>query len=557
MSDDDCLLRAVTKLQAKYRGWAFRADVQHEILLNYTGYDPQFDKRLLLFVESRKMRKLRFVQIVYREYRQRKRRRMQAKVLSNCLFRYCFFFRKKVQWVQANIGKHLLVSSSHMKELQDAFAYFKNGPFQTEMLPNIFKYGKRNSFYKMPAEQNISAWKSKTPTVMAYANSYYRDKLYRVRFRQPVYGRRKTQNRSGHSVAKHSVFTRSGNIFKSKMIAMIDVSCAIESADTATQLTKLFYVLRRSMEIFTVNQVLFDAAAVSLQRHWRGTYCRLKMLPLLITNIVEKRCAVLLQRWWRNLAGIKKRFRILSTILAAVRKIDSPVLYIDALTFYQLLQTKHLPLICHSVASYPEFCGVPIVNLNGQVIFKRFRRSVCSDCVKKRTRGSDPTDPFDNTTEPKFSSRSIPKWISLFKLALESRYNTKSYDGGAVRDADGIGQLKSSFAREAKAHHSSYLHRSFSQEKILFNLLTNGCSIGMQLFSLVFERKATKGVKKLDDVPVMRLEFPSILEARCRCAMLMLATMDTMKEECVCLLTHADMASRYGNLSPALNNMYK
>lgn len=554
--EDDALLRAAVKVQAVYRGFALRAEMQHQILLNYTDYDPEFDKRLLLFSESRKMRKLRYAQMIYRQYRARKKQRAYAKVLQNTLYFYLYFFRKKVRWLKENIGTVLLVSSVHADVLKESLDFFVNAPFQTRPLQGIGKYGSRPTFYHVLENTTVPALIHKTPTVIQYATRFYRDAMYRIRFRQPVYGSGK-KRKVVSPPKKPSAFAKPSNIFISKLTDVIVVSSKATGAEADSQLAKLFFILRRNAEIFTLDQVVFCAAAVAIQRRWRGSYCRMKMLPLMITNLVEKRAAVLLQRWWRCAVGIKKRFRVLSIVLSAVRRIEGQELFVDALTYFQLLQTKTLPLLSHSVSSYPEFSGVPVVNLNGQVMFKKYRRSRCCDAARKTMKSGMSSKPEGIIAPtPHIPYRSIPKWVSLFKLAAESRYNALSYERGAIRDLDGIGEIKSTIVTEGKLHHHSNLQDSFNQGKILFNLLTNGCTISMQSFPVLYERRAVKGVSMLDSMSVVKLRFPSVLEARCRCAMVMLASMDTAKEECVSLLSKTDMTTRYYSLLFWLHNCY-
>jgi hypothetical protein len=566
-------LRAVVKLQALCRAYLFRVRIEREIIMQYTNYDPEIDKRLLNFAESRKIRKLRFIQKFYREHIRIKKQRRYAKILQNTLFSYMFFFRKKMQWIKENVGSSLVISALQMSELTEAVNFFVNEPFVTAIVPGIAQYNTTSSFYNIPIEQDISVHRRKPTTIFRYASSYHRDVMYRIRFRQPVFSGRKKRKRpeSVNALAGSgtpdkpsvSMFTKGpANIFRSKLTEMVQVSSRGEKGPEGdSQLTKLYFILQRRVDVYSLQQIMYGCAAIAVQRMWRGVYCRKKMLPILIANIVEKRSVVLLQRWWRNRMGLQKRFRILNSVLTAVRKIDSATVYIDVLTFFQLLQAKSLPALSHSVEIYPEFSGIPVVNLNGQVMFKRFDRTGGKGRQRKASSAKG-SSAAALRNDRRVKDRCIPIWITLIKMASEHRYNSASYCAGSVSDADGIAQMKSNLIdptahedesnhKDKKKKHSTKPEGAFSQGRVMFNLLTNGCNIGLENAAVTFERRA--GIKghstRLGSLAVVRLEFPSRLEARCRCAAVMLATMDTGREESVCLLSGAELALRAQQLT--------
>ena len=523
--------KGIAKYQGLCRGFLFRKKIALEILLTYTNYDPGLEKRKLLFTESRKNRQLRFIQKMYRQYRERQKRKRCAKLVINVMLAYVYFFRKKVAWVKERIGKSFVLSCKNISDAKKAIAVLKQSHFEISPVDGIVQYAMRPRFYHIQPEQDMSVHRCKWSTIKKYATSYQRDILHKIRFRQPLYHKRNKKR-----------IRNSGNIFKSKQTELIRISCSAPEPKLYSQLTKLFFSLKHSLDVFSWDQVRYGAAAVAIQRHFRGGYCREKMLPLILKNLLEKRAVVLLQRWWRNLVGIKKRFRILLSILTSVRKIDSATVYLDCLTFFQLLQVKRLTKLCSSVALYPEFSGVPVINLNGQVVYKRYTR------IENRQSAAELPLGSSGEKTGRERHRGIPKWITLIKLPTENQHNTLSYKHGPIRDLDGIAEIKSEIRQEAGTNSESKLTAtSFNEGKIMLNLLTNGCNIGVQKFSVNFQRKLGSFSGRninIDDIGVVKMEFASLLEARCRCAMVMLATMDTIKEECVTMMSYMELEKR-------------
>ncbi len=108
---------------------------------------------------------------------------------------------------------------------------------------------------------------------------------------------------------------------------------------------------------------------LAVQRLWRGYMCRKYTMTIVIDKAISLRRCVYIQRWWRKLQGITRRMKLLARTATACREIITPSIYLDAWIFYVLIRQTSLPKLSSDVCQYPEFMGVPSLDLNGHAVF--------------------------------------------------------------------------------------------------------------------------------------------------------------------------------------------
>lgn len=78
------------------------------------------------------------------------------------------------------------------------------------------------------------------------------------------------------------------------------------------------------------------ASATRIQAIWRGFVLRWNLLEPLASCMIVTRAGVCIQRWWRNLIGLKARLRLSRRLWALASAITSPTLYMELDVYFAL-----------------------------------------------------------------------------------------------------------------------------------------------------------------------------------------------------------------------------
>jgi hypothetical protein len=278
-------------------------------------------------------------------------------------------------------------------------------------------------------------------------------------------------------------------------------------------LTRFYIALWRAgalVKLFCEDQLIQIAAANEIKRFWLGRYYRIKLIGIIINRFIEKRAAVALQRWWRNNVGLLRRFRILSRVLSSVRSIHDSTLFIDLITFYQIITKEVLPKVPYSGSLYPELRGIPLVNIRGEVFFQsqeRYRKNMFAE--------------FTTIAPPAPVHREFIKWPAFLRLSKDKRYDSALYRSVRIN-------------YEGKCEQTITAFDLGSDARVLFNLLCTGCKVGIKEFEVTAQHRFR----------AVQLSFPTVSEARARAMMLAIVTLDLSSECGVELCDYGGVTNR-------------
>ena len=289
-------------------------------------------------------------------------------------------------------------------------------------------------------------------------------------------------------------------------------------------------------------------AAISIQRYFRGIIVRKRRFKENLLVLIRRRACVAIQRCWRLSAGLWRRFKLLGSISKHCKAIDSSTLYLDIGLFYSLLRMQRTIALPSSLALFPEFRGMPVISNEGHCMFCNLEADCqppSSEEAKKivcTPTGYDGTELQDNSLDLRDSF--------LFADFLQESYN----ENLCVRFGIPLWipwrpRVYNRLMKDTAT--PGYIESRSSLEWPLFNLLVKNVDLNIEEVSplLSLEQKGRlhrKYAPKIMNQPirVIRLQFSSIAEAKCRSAMIMLCTYDYVSRTCVKLMPTSMLLDR-------------
>ena len=261
----------------------------------------------------------------------------------------------------------------------------------------------------------------------------------------------------------------------------------------------------RSASMKTI-PIFFDAityrtsCAMDIQRVWRSYSLRKLASPLFISCVLNRRSIIAIQRWWRYINGLRRRFNLLENINSACRRIVNTTVYMDSWVYYNLIRCYSRPSNQSKVTKlFPEFGGVPIFDDDGNMAMQPYQRR------KGNAVGINVSVP----TAMKGKRRQcIPRWAWW--------------------------RPKHQIAITAKPPLSFHV--------IMFSMLVMHCDVAIKTLDVPF--KTHHQLKRLRQYRVVELNFASVLDAQIRCAMIMLLTYDAKSHESVALMSEEELTLR-------------
>lgn len=229
--------------------------------------------------------------------------------------------------------------------------------------------------------------------------------------------------------------------------------------------------------LYFEHSMILQVSIIEIQRIWRGYIKRKQLGHHFILQIIRSRAIILLQRWWKYHNLIKRRYDLLSLIEKKCHDICDKRLYLDSLIFYKLLRIYQRPQQS-SLQSYPEYRGIPIIDIDQNCLIYQPLIDYSSNLHTIST-----------------IKQCIPLWASWRPTIQRPPIKSTS-------------QLNN--------YHT-----------IIRDLISSSCEISLEHFPVDIN----------SEFRVIELQFSSILEAKIRCAMLMLQTYDCVTRSCVAMMT--------------------
>lgn len=504
----------ITRLQARVRGALIRLKALRDLYADY----PDFrDYEAKMAQQSQgAIRQLHYIGVLKRfcSCIQRYHRKRQAIArISRAVYRWWRNFKLNRDYVKRRYGCRLYFCEKHIDVMQFVLMSVLRSHDHVEARPRPEYraleggrqiYRMKTSFLRreLLREGAVMSGVRGTLSMLRYADDHQLKRLKRLRFRQP-HLRSNLWSKANYGVRYYQNLDKLTSYY----------------SEDLNFLTRFYISLCRSGALFNLfgeTDLITVAAANELRRFWLGRYYRTKLTKIVINRFINKRAAVVLQRWWRNQVGLLRRFRALSRIMNAVRSIQDSTVYIDLLTFYQLITRDKLSTVFNSGAFYPELRGVPVINVNGEVFFQAKERY-------NKFYAKESTEVLPSV------ERGFLKWPAFLKLSKEIRYDSVLYKSVRVN-------------YEEKSSQSISALNVGSESRLLYNLLCTGCKVGMKEFDISSKHKFR----------MVQLSYASVHEARARAMMLAVATLDLSSECGVELVDNSNVIQRLVATFPLL-----
>lgn len=310
--------------------------------------------------------------------------------------------------------------------------------------------------------------------------------------------------------------------------------------------------LAASHSIYFDSMVCDRVAAISIQRYFRGIIRRKRHLKETLIALVRRRACVAIQRCWRLSAGLWRRFKLLNSISMLCKEINSSTLYIDVWLFYSLLRLQRLAALPCSLTLFPEFRGIPLVSSDGHCMFGNLE----ADSVHFKRQSLEESNRImctPTTHEDRLQDFSQEFHHSyLFNDDLQDSYNEfLCVRYGIPLWLPWRPRSNNRLATDSTTTSPIFVESRSEAEWPLFNLLVKNVDLGVENIPLLLsaEQKSKlhrKYTSKIIGQPirVIRLQFASIAEAKCRAAMIMLCTYDSVSRTSVKLMSTSSLLDR-------------
>lgn len=345
--------------------------------------------------------------------------------------------------------------------------------------------------------------------------------------------------------------------------------------------------------IFRHNYIVSVQKVISIQKTWRSYYTRKNTRRFILTRLLRLRACILIQRWWFWQNGLLRRFKLINAISNRFHSVDTDVLYIDSWMFYLLLKKPCLPSLPKSILSvFPEFQGIPTVDANkGLASFLVSKHSKIQQEKANKDKSQQlqlpsfffskgDSDNVANVIENVEYSKSIGLHVadddSFVTLSTPSQQYLKddyvasltasnaTAEGNAIAFSDDTGILLNKTNKNDSTSNSrcgipiwapwTVAECVSSDERhsplyAIFEILTNCVDVDVVDIGPITLSKpqppllipATSNMIFNSSYRLIKLHFSSILEAKLRAVMLMIATYDYKTFSSIELLTFAEV----------------